>query len=108
SPIAAHTMPQTTSSRTRSQDRASSPRPHSSTLRAALYCIGANIGCTWTNQGLWVYHPNRTTLPNATASSPATSTTRSSLAVTEERLAVRQHFGIGYVLLAYCADSAHR
>src|SRR4030095_6713471 len=108
SPIAATTMPQTISSRARPHHSASSPRPHSSTLRAALYCIGANIGRTWTNQGLCVYHPNRTTLPNATASSPAASTTRSSLAVGEEHLAVSQSFGIGYVLLAYCADSAHR
>jgi hypothetical protein len=73
-----------------------------------LNCIGANVGCSWTNQGLCVYHPNRTALPNATASSPATSTTRSSLAVREERLAVSQSFSIGYLLLAYCADSAHR
>src|SRR5262249_9432724 len=108
SPMAATTMPQTISSRTRFQDSASSPRPHSSTLRAALYCIGANVGRTWTNQGLCVYHPKRTTLPNAIASSPATSTTRSSFAVREERLAVTQGFGIGYLLLVYGADGAHR
>jgi hypothetical protein len=46
-----------------------------------------------------MYHPNRTTLANATARAPATHTMRSSLAVRNEHLEVHQGFGIEYCSL---------